>query len=29
MKRILRKLAVRALAAASEPPEPLPRIRWY
>jgi hypothetical protein len=29
MKRILRKLAVHVLGAASRPPKPMPRIRWY
>ena len=29
MKRIILELAARALRAASRPPEPMPRIRWY
>jgi hypothetical protein len=29
MKRILLTLAVRVLEAASRPPKPMPRIRWY
>ncbi len=29
MKRILVNVAVRVLEAASRPPRPMPRIRWY
>jgi len=29
MKRALLKLAVRVVEAASKPPKPMPRIRWY
>jgi hypothetical protein len=29
MKRILLGLVARLLQAASKPPRPMPRIRWY
>jgi hypothetical protein len=29
MKRILLEFAIRMLEAASRPPKPLPRVRWY